>query len=46
MERLKNELTNLENRLKELGAPMTYRNKIEDLRVSIRFVEAKEAGRV
>jgi len=46
MERLKNELTLLENKLKELGAPMTYRNKIEDIRVSIRFVEAKEAGRV
>jgi|LakMenEpi03Aug12_release.lakeMendotaPanAssembly.Ray.scaffolds.fasta_scaffold3016269_2 hypothetical protein len=46
MERLKNELANLEIKLKELGAPMTYRNKIEDIRVSIRWAEAKESGRV
>lgn len=41
LERLKNELQNLENELVESGAPMTYRRKIDDIMVSIRWIENK-----
>lgn len=42
MERLKNELDRLETELVDHGAPMTYRRKVEDLKVAIRWLENRQ----